>query len=173
MRFLESDLSTERELKQNTKKDIKNTLLNSPIGTRVLTVKEEEFLKIGCHQYINTKSNKIVHTDFIIEDIDEICMPQVMNVIKNERFDYEIKRLGRLVLGYKTFIGRKANEDEIEICMWDSDFTHKWTVASFEYNEKLNLYDLKGSAYLRNVQDWIAFGTLVKEGFEILDDFID
>lgn len=173
MMFLESDLPTEKELKNNTKKDIKNVLLNSPIGTEILTIDEEKYLKIGCHQYINIRNNKIVHTEFIEEKIDEVYIPTQRDIIKDERFEYEIKRLGSLALGYKIFIGRKANKDEIEIYMWNSNFTYRWIIASFEYNKETNSYDLKGNEHLKDVQDWIAFGTLVKEGFEILDDFID
>lgn len=81
---------------------------------------------------------------------------------------YEIERIGVLALGYKTFLDREAREDEIEICMWDNDFTHRWTIASFDYNEKEESYYLVGSEYLVDIKDWNAFGKLVKKGYEIL-----
>ena len=52
--------------------------------------------------------------------------------------------------------------------MWDNDFTHRWTIASFDYNEKEESYYLVGSEYLVDIKDWNAFGKLVKKGFEIL-----
>ena len=88
------------------------------------------------------------------------------------KYEYEIKRIGRLALGYKTYINRQAAKDEIEICMWDEGFTHRWTIASFEYNEKQDSYYLECSEYLVDVQDWVAFGALVTGGFKFLNQEI-
>lgn len=82
---------------------------------------------------------------------------------------YEIKKIGRLALGYKTFLNREAFDDEIEICMWDEGFSHRWTIASFNYNEQENTYNLIGNEYLMDIKDWDAYGKLVKEGFKYLE----
>lgn len=125
-------------------------------------------------EYIKNEKKKMTFKDDLKQIIKSVLIEIKDESQKQQKGEKcEIKRLGKLALGYKTFVGREANEDEIEICMWDSDFTHKWTIASFEYDKETNSYNLEGSCYLRDVQDWIAFGTLVKEGFEILDDFID
>ena len=50
--------------------------------------------------------------------------------------EYEIKRKGRLSLGYKTIIGRKVTNEDIEITMWNKSFTTRWTIASFEKDEE-------------------------------------
>lgn len=90
---------------------------------------------------------------------------------KEQLKPYEIKRIGKLSLGYKTFFNRKAFDDEIEICMWDEGFSHRWTIASFDYNERENAYDLIGNEYLFDVKDWKAFGELVQKGYDILKNF--
>lgn len=56
--------------------------------------------------------------------------------------DYELKRIGNLSVCYKTFISKKANLNEIDICMWNKDFTRRWTIASFEFDEHGFCYDL-------------------------------
>lgn len=86
--------------------------------------------------------------------------------------NYEIERIGRLALRYKTFFGREAYADEIEICMWDEGFTHRWTIASFDYDIKKDSYYLVGNEYLVDIQDWSAFGKLVKRGYEKLNNII-
>ncbi len=101
---------------------------------------------------------------------DILKLKTVLNKINNpKKIKYEIKRIGRLALGYQTFITRKAKEDEIEIYMWDEDFTHRWTVASFQYDENNDLYNLVGSDYLVDIKDWNAYGKLVKKGFKHLE----
>ena len=85
-----------------------------------------------------------------------------------------IKQLGRLELNYKTFINNEKQvyrkPKEIEICMWDEIFTHKWQVASFDYDEKYEGYKVVGNEYLMDVVDWESFGKLVKYGYNFLEN---
>ena len=86
-----------------------------------------------------------------------------------------ILRCGHLALCYKTFIDRTGKDDEIEICMWNDDFTNSWTIASFEYEPEENCYKLEscGDRLNDNNIGWMDFGILVKKGYEILNDYID
>lgn len=90
-----------------------------------------------------------------------------------EIYDYEIMRLGHLALGYKTFIGKEATRDDIEIYEWSEDYTSRWTVASFEYDEDEEVYTLVSCGdRLSRIDDWEAFGELVKTGYNILDSLV-
>ena len=79
-------------------------------------------------------------------------------------------KIGRLELCKKTILGRKAKDDELEICMWDKEDEHKWTIASFSYNETYDCYNLNSCVdRLSNADiDWLVFGQLVKEGYSRL-----
>lgn len=89
------------------------------------------------------------------------------------KYDYEIMKVGHLALGYKTFIGREAKEDEIEIYEWSKDFTSRWTIASFEYDEKEEIYNVVSCGdRLSRITDWEAFGELVKTGYDLLNHLI-
>ena len=104
---------------------------------------------------------------------DILRLENTLNKVKNnepKKKKYEIKRIGRLALGYQTFISRKEKEDEIEICMWDNGFTHRCTIASFQYDENNDIYELVGSDYLVDIKDWNAYGKLVKAGFKHLEN---
>lgn len=90
-----------------------------------------------------------------------------------EIYNYEIMRIGHLALGYQTFIDRKAKENEIEIYQWDKDYTSRWTVASFEYDEDEEVYTLVSCGdRLSRIDDWEAFGELVKTGYNILNSLV-
>ena len=117
------------------------------------------------------KRNKEEQKEEIKNLIKEVLKEEKNKEKDNNKKEYEIKRIDRLSLGYKTFFNRKAFDDEIEICMWDEGFSHRWTIASFNYNETENTYDLLGNEYLLDVKDWKAFGELVKEGYDILKNF--
>lgn len=89
------------------------------------------------------------------------------------RYNYEIMKIGQLALGYKTFIGREAKEDEIEIYEWSKDFSSRWTVASFKYNEKEEVYNVVSCGdRLSRIDDWEAFGALVEAGYNLLNHLI-
>ena len=117
------------------------------------------------------KRNKEEQKEEIKNLIKEVLKEERNKEKDNNKKEYEIKRIDRLSLGYKTFFNREAFDDEIEICMWDEGFSHRWTIASFNYNETENTYDLLGNEYLLDVKDWKAFGELVKEGYDILKNF--
>ena len=119
------------------------------------------------------KRNKEEQKEEIKNLIKEVLEEERNKEKDNNKKEYEIETIGRLALGYKTFLSRKAEEDEIEICMWDEGFSHRWTIASFDYDDKENKYILVGNDYLIEVKDWEAFGKLVKKGYEIVNNFID
>lgn len=79
--------------------------------------------------------------------------------------------MNKLELCKKTILGREAKDDELEICLWDKENEHKWTIASFDYNETYDCYNL--SSYLDRLKDknidWEAFGELVQEGYKKLN----
>lgn len=84
----------------------------------------------------NTEKN-IAHLSKLIIDLYDNSIKALRdyeskNLRKEKLPDYEIAKIGNLSLDYKTFIDRKAKENEIEICMWNKDNTNRWTVASFE-----------------------------------------
>lgn len=98
--------------------------------------------------------------------------------------EYSIKEIGHLGLGYKTFI-TKINpsknfdietrlgdvSDGLDIYMWSEDFSHRWTLASFEYYEKEGYWELHEVADRLtdpNI-DFIAFGELTRLGHKMLD----
>lgn len=98
---------------------------------------------------------------------------KILDETKCEDKDYEIVRIGHLALGYQTFIGREADKDEIEIYEWSKDFTSRWTIASFEYDEKEEVYNVVSCGdRLSRIDDWGAFGELVKTGYNILDSLV-
>lgn len=89
---------------------------------------------------------------------------------KDNLKDYEIDRVGNLSLCYKTFIHRKCKDDEIEISMWDENFQSRWTIASFDKDEKCDCYRLNSCLDRLNDKkiNWQDFGELVKKGYEFL-----
>lgn len=98
---------------------------------------------------------------------------KILDEIKYEDEDYEIIRIGHLALGYQTFIDREAKENEIEIYKWNEDFTSRWTIATFEYDEKEDFYILGSCGdRINDIDDWEAFGELVKTGYNILDNLV-
>lgn len=98
---------------------------------------------------------------------------KILDETKYKDEDYEIVRIGHLALGYQTFIGREADKDEIEIYEWNEDFTSRWTIATFEYDEKEAVYTLVSCGdRMSNIDDWGAFGELVKTGYNILDSLV-
>ena len=115
---------------------------------------------------------------FLIDSEEEL-KELIRKVLNEEKYnnkdylDYELVRIGHLALGYQTFIDREAKENEIEIYKWNEDFTSRWTIATFEYDEKEDFYIL-GSCGNRvnDIDDWEAFGELVKTGYNILDNLI-
>ena len=107
------------------------------------------------------------------ELIREVIRDEEKTQITQEIYDYEIMRLGHLALGYKTFIGREATRDDIEIYEWSEDYTSRWTVASFEYDEDEEVYTLVSCGdRLSRIDDWEAFGILVQTGYDILNHLI-
>ena len=82
----------------------------------------------------------------------------------------DIKRIGNLSLGYKTFLFKDTEPIDLEICMWLDDNT-KYTIASFDYDEFNNLFELNSCAdRLNNTKiNWEDFGKLVLEGYKILE----
>ena len=137
-------------------------------------LKEYEYgLCDWCREIEKKKHEEELHKTIEKQKEDILNLENTLNKVKNDKTEkkkYEIKRIGRLALGYQTFINRKAKEDEIEICMWDEGFTHRWTIASFQYNENNDLYNLVGFDYLVDIKDWNAYGKLVKEGFKHLEN---
>ena len=85
-----------------------------------------------------------------------------------------IKIIGNLSLSYKTFIGKEAKEDDLEICQWNLKEGCKWTIASFEYDEEYNCYALNSCLNRlddKNI-DWEVFGLLVKKAYKILNNVL-
>ena len=98
---------------------------------------------------------------------------KILDETKYKDEDYEIVRIGHLALGYQTFIGRETDKDEIEIYEWSEDYTSRWTVASFEYDEDEEVYTLVSCGdRLSRIDDWEAFGALVQTGYDILNHLI-
>ena len=97
---------------------------------------------------------------------------------------YAIKEIGRLGLGYKTFItkitqGKNGLDFEtkmgdlkngLDIYMWAEDKSCRWTIANFELDEKENVFELKeiGDRLCDPSMDWSAFGELVILGHDML-----
>ena len=89
----------------------------------------------------------------------------------NDEWNGDIKRIGNLSLGYKTYIGKESCEKDIEICQWNLEDGHKWTIASFEYDDDEICYYLKGCGdrlKSKNI-DWEVFGLLVQKAYKILN----
>lgn len=86
--------------------------------------------------------------------------------------DGDILKIGNLSLGYVTFIGKEAKEDDLEICQWDLKENYKWTIASFDYNAEYKRYELNSCLDRLNDKNinWKDFGELVQKGYEILND---
>jgi hypothetical protein len=83
----------------------------------------------------------------------------------------EIKKRGRLELAHKTFLNREIKENEIEICLWDIENKHKFTIASFDFDEEYNCFRLNSCLDRLNNKDidWVAFGELVILGYRHLN----
>ena len=115
---------------------------------------------------------------FVIDSEEELkkIIREVLNEEKynnQDYLDYELVRIGHLALGYQTFINREAKENEIEIYEWSKDYTSRWTVASFEYDEDEEVYTLVSCGdRLSRIDDWEAFGVLVQTGYDILNHLI-
>lgn len=98
-----------------------------------------------------------------------------MNIPRNE-----IMRIGRLGLGYKTFISDIGDtfmtnlgpiEAGLEIHMWSEDFGHNWTIGSFELNKKECTYEFNecGDRMANPDLNWKDFGILYNYGREMMD----
>lgn len=82
-----------------------------------------------------------------------------------------IYRIGDYMLGYKVFIQRDAGKDEIEICRYDKDGKTRYTIASFDYNDDNETYEVRSCMdRLNDNIDWDIFGKLVEIGYEHLLD---
>lgn len=92
----------------------------------------------------------------------------------------EILKKGNLSLGHKTFIDTNPHselsvrtgdtEDGLEICQWAEDGSHKWTIASFEYDSHEPCWDLTtiGDRIIDENINHDDFFELARVGFEIL-----
>lgn len=123
--------------------------------TNAVFIGKKEFLKC-----IN------VDEDFDIFIVNKVL--QYEEEMENSK-PWQILRIDNLALCYKTFVGRETSEKDIEICAFNDDNT-RYTIASFNYNEKEDYYILKFCDKLNDEKiDWQVFGDLVKEGYKILD----
>ena len=150
--------------------------------------KKDECLKILKNLFFNEDGSIVYYIDFsdsygdewngytleqyvkaFIDLKDEINKEKVDNV---KRKNGDILKIGNLSLGYVTFIGKEAKEDDLEICQWDLKENYKWTIASFEYNEEYECYELNSCLSRLNDKNinWKDFGELVQKGYEILND---
>jgi hypothetical protein len=151
--------------------------------------KKDECLKILKNLFFNEDGSIVDYIDFTSSYGDEwnghtleqyvkafIDLKYTINKEKSEKYrkkNGDILKLGNLSLSYKTFIGKEAKEDDLEICQWDLKENYKWTIASFEYNEEYECYELNSCLNRLDNNDinWEDFGELVQNGYEILKDF--
>ena len=78
-----------------------------------------------------------------------------------------LKKINELELRFKSFLGKEANLDEIEIVKWDEEKEYCWTIASFKkYDEEYHLESC-GERLERDI-DWVIFGQLVELGYRYL-----
>lgn len=94
--------------------------------------------------------------------------------------NYTIKEIGRLGLGYKTFITKidyngatfeqGKLEDGLDIYMWADDFSYRLVIASFQLNTKQNCFELRevGDRLANPDIDYLAFKELVILGHDML-----
>lgn len=97
---------------------------------------------------------------------------------------YKIKEIGRLGLGFKTKITNldpKTGEfetvlcgeleDGLEIYLWAEDFSCRWTIASFDFNEKERCFELTeiGDRLANPDINWGDLHKLYAFGRSILD----
>lgn len=83
--------------------------------------------------------------------------------------DYR-KRIKNLELCPNAYLNGKES-DSLEICQWSEDGTFKWTIASFEYNEKEDYFYIKecGNKLDDENFSWFDFGYLVRLGRKYLE----
>ena len=127
---------------------------------------------------LNTKS--VVHNFLSLEQALNMKEVQIIyDTCKYLKFDgediyiphkYLIKQEQDLGLCYKTYINKKAEPDEIEICKFNSDGT-RYTIASFDYDEDEECYCLNSCCDRLKIDiNWTIFGSLVKQGYEMLKE---
>ena len=104
------------------------------------------------------------------EDFDVFILNEGKAKKRNSK-PWQILRIDNLALCYKTFVGRETSEKDIEICAFNDDDT-RYTIASFDYNEKQDCYVLNSCCDRLNNEkiDWQVFGDLVIEGYKILEE---
>lgn len=137
--------------------DIQKGLLQADMEANSAFFSEENITEM--QKDFNTIGQKIY--DFWLEE---------GKIKKRNKKPWEILRIDNLALCYKTFIGKEASEKDIEICAFNDDDT-RYTIASFDYNEKEDCYILKCCDKLNDEKiDWQVFGDLVLEGYKILDE---
>jgi len=98
---------------------------------------------------------------------------------------YTIKEIGRLGLGYKTFITKIHQDnknklsfetsqgelkDGLDIYMWAEDFSHRWSIASFKLNKKEGCFELHevGDRLCDPNIDYLALKELITLGHDML-----
>ena len=138
------------------------------------SLKQNEYVMCKKCRDKEEKQEEIKMTKIELKELIRVVLKEEQKKQEQEdKKDYEIEKIGHLGLGYKTFINRKAKEDEIEIYEWDNDFKSRWTIASFERDVITDEYHLVSCGdRVKNIKDWEAFGQLVKNGFDILNDDI-
>lgn len=97
---------------------------------------------------------------------------------------YTIKEIGHLGLGYKTIVTRiipkKDNidfetktgnlKDGLDIYLWDDDFSHRWSIATFELDKNENCFELHevGDRLCNPDIDYMALKELITLGHDML-----
>ena len=64
----------------------------------------------------------------------------------------------------------ETNPQYIMIHQWAKDFSHKWEIASFEYDEDENYWFLRTYGNFNPNVDWYDFGCLVKLGYKWISE---
>jgi len=66
----------------------------------------------------------------------------------------------------------ETNHKYIMINQWSKDNSYKWGIASFEYNDEYDYYELVscGDRLKNNLIDWYDFGCLVKLGYKWIEE---
>lgn len=78
-----------------------------------------------------------------------------------------LKKINELELRFKSFLGKEADLDEIEIVKWDEEKEYCWTIASFEKCDEEYCLESCGERLEKDI-DWATFGQLVELGYKYL-----
>lgn len=80
------------------------------------------------------------------------------------------KRIKNLELCPNEYLDGKES-DSLEICQWDETEKYKWTIASFEYNEKEDCFYIQECCDRLDDENfsWFDFGYLVRLGRKYLE----